>query len=67
MTDIKDSLTMLRICEMISRNKNKTVSLCEPDDTIDSYIDFLERFPDWGNDTVLCKQVESIFIRKRRR
>jgi len=65
MITVKDSLIMLRICEMISRNKDKTIYLYEPDDRIDNYIDFLEQFPDWGNDHTLYMLIESLFKRKR--
>jgi len=62
------SLIMLDRCRIYSKHRATEVSLSEPDDQIDQYIDFLEWInpADWGNDTHLLELIESIFHRKER-
>jgi len=63
-----ESLYNLEMSRIISKNRNGVCSLIEPDDTIDLYIDFLEKINpyDWGNDHRLIELVESVFIRKEK-
>ena len=61
-----ESLYNLEMSRIISKNQNGLCSLSEPEDTIDLYIDFIEKINpyDWGNDYRLIELVESVFIRK---
>ena len=60
------SLIMLDRCRIYSKNRNEEVSISEPDDSVDQYIDFVERInpADWGNDTYLFELIENVFDRK---
>lgn len=60
------ALIMLDRCRIYSKNKNCEVSLHEPDDQVDQYIDFLEKINpyDWGNDMYLFELIENLFYRK---
>ena len=62
------SMIMLDRCRIYSKNRNEEVSLSEPDDSVEQYIDFLERINpyDWGNDMCLFELIESVFLRKER-
>lgn len=64
---VVSSLIMLDRCRIYSKNKRKEVSLSEPDDQVEQYIDFLERINpcDWGNDLYLFDLIENVFYRKR--
>ena len=60
------SLIMLEVCRIISMNRKDGISsFVEPDDTIDLYIDFLEKISfDWGNDEYLLELIDNIFNRR---
>ena len=63
------SLIMLEVCRIISMNRKDGISsIVEPDDTMDSYIDFLEEINscDWINDEYLQELVDNVFTRKKR-
>ena len=64
---IVSSMIMLDRCRIYSESRNMEVSLHEPDDQIDQYIDFLEKInpSDWGNDTYLFELIESVFYRRK--
>lgn len=65
-----ESLSMLEISRIISSNRKDGIcSLKEPDDTIDFYIDFLEKINpyDWGNDEYLMDLIDNVFTRKKLR
>ena len=57
---------MLGVCRIISSNREDGYSsFIEPDDTIDLYIDFLEKISfDWGNDEYLLELIDNIFNRR---
>ena len=61
------SMIMLDRCRMYSKDRNSEVSLSEPDDQVEQYIDFLERInpSDWGNDMYLFELIEGVFYRKK--
>lgn len=61
------SFSMLERCRIYSKNRMAEVSLSEPDDQIEQYIDFLERLNpyDWGNDSYLFELIENVFYRKK--
>jgi len=63
---IVSSLIMLDRCRIYSKNKNEEVSIYEPDDQVDQYIDLLERInpADWGNDKNLLKLIDNLFQRR---
>ena len=60
------SLLMLDRCRIYSEDRNKEVSLSEPNDQVERYIDFLEMLNpyDWGNDMYLFELIENVFYRK---
>ena len=62
-----ESLIMLDRCRIYSEDRNKEVSLSEPDDQVEQYIDFLEMLNpyDWGNDMYLFELIENVFYRKK--
>ena len=64
---IVSSLIMLDRCRIYSKDRNTEVSLHEPDNQVDEYIDFLEKInrADWGNDMYLFELIESVFYRKK--
>ena len=63
------SLLMLDRCRIYSEDRNKDVSLSEPNDQVERYIDFLEMLNpyDWGNDMYLFELIENVFYRKKER
>ena len=61
-------MIMLEVCRIISMNREDGISsFVEPDDTMDSYIDFLEEINscDWINDEYLQELVDNVFTRKK--
>lgn len=60
------SMMMLDRCRLYSKYRNSEVSLFEPDNQVEQYIDFLERInpSDWGNDEYLIELIDSVFKRK---
>lgn len=65
--DTLSSLLMLDRCAHYSKIRMKEVSLHEPDDQVEQYIDFLERInpADWGNDDYLLELIDNVFSRKK--
>ena len=62
------SLSVIDVCRIISKNRKDGIcSMNEPDDRIDAYIDFLEIFPDWGNDDELLRLIDGLFSRKSKK
>lgn len=63
---VTTSLIMLDRCRIYSESRNTEVSLYEPNNQLDQYIDFLERINpyDWGNDGYLFQLIENVFCRK---
>lgn len=61
------SMIMLDRCRIYSENKQTEVCLSEPDDSVDQYIDFMEKInpSDWGNDFQLFELIENLFYRKK--
>jgi hypothetical protein len=61
------SMIMLDRCRIYSEDRNTEVSLSEPDDQVEQYIDFLEEINplDWGNDMYLFELIENVFYRKK--
>ena len=61
------SLIMLDRCRIYSKNQDTEVSISEPDDQVELYIDFLEEINpyDWGNDMYLLDLIDDVFCRKR--
>lgn len=61
------SMIMLDRCRLYSIHRKGEVSLSEPDNQVDQYIDFLERINpyDWGNDFYLFELIEAVFNRKK--
>lgn len=66
---VVSSLIMLDRCRIYSEIRMTEVSLSEPDDQVDQYIDFLEKINphDWGNDFYLYELIENVFYRKKGR
>lgn len=64
---MRASLLMLERCRIYSKHKGTEVSISEPDDQVDQYIDFLEKINpyDWGNDDYLFELIDNLFHRKR--
>ena len=64
---IVSSMIMLDRCRIYSESRNTEVSLHEPDNQVNQYIDFLEKINpyDWGNDTCLFELIESVFYRRK--
>ena len=62
---VLSSLIMLDRCRIYSKDQDTEVSISEPDDQVDQYIDFLEEInpSDWGNDMDLFELIESVFYR----
>lgn len=59
------SLSMLDRCRIYSKNRMAEVSISEPDDDLNRYIDFFEKINpyDWGNDDYLLELVNNVFYR----
>ena len=64
---LHESLSSLEVCRLISKNRKDGIChFSEPDDSIDLYIDFLERISyDWGNDDYLFELIDNVFHRKK--
>ena len=65
---IVSSMIMLDRCRIYSKDRNTEVSLHEPDNQVDEYIDFLEKInpSDWGNDMYLFELIENVFYRRKK-
>ena len=63
---VLSSLIMLDRCRIYSKNQDTEVSISQPDDQVDLYIDFLEEInpSDWGNDMWLLDLIDDVFNRK---
>jgi hypothetical protein len=64
---MSNGLIMLRVCEIISSNREDGLSsFVEPDDSLGLYIDFLEKLNpyDWINDFKLIKLCENVFSKE---
>ena len=64
---VAPSLYMLAACIIWSNLRGDRIgSFIEPDDSLDLYIDFLNKLnpSDWGNDERLMKLIDNVFHRR---
>ena len=62
-----ESISMLAVCEIFSKRNTSGISLdSKPDDSLELYIDFLEKLNpyDWINDEYLFELIDNVFFRR---
>jgi hypothetical protein len=63
---ISESINMIGTCVYLSTRNNQDASMSEPDDSLELYLDFLEKInsADWINDFYLLELIDNLFQRR---